>query len=40
MIPKNVLLQCSQYGDNFMITVEDDGVGVDPESPNEKKEWE
>jgi two-component system, NarL family, sensor kinase len=34
---KNVLLQCSQYGDNFMITIEDDGVGFDPESLNEKK---
>lgn len=34
---KNVLLQCSQYGENFMITIEDDGVGFDPESLNEKK---
>ena len=33
---KNVLLQCSQYDDNFMITIEDDGVGFDPESLNEK----
>jgi signal transduction histidine kinase len=34
---KNVLLQCSQHDDNFMITIEDDGVGFDPESLNEKK---
>jgi signal transduction histidine kinase len=34
---KNVLLQCSQYDDSFMITIEDDGVGFDPEILNEKK---
>jgi signal transduction histidine kinase len=34
---KNVLLQCSQYDDSFMITIEDDGVGFEPESLNEKK---
>ena len=33
---KNVLLQCSQYDDDFMITIEDDGVGFDPKSLNEK----
>ncbi|MCX2584412.1 sensor histidine kinase [Pedobacter sp. MR22-3] len=33
---KNVLLQCSRYDDSFMITIEDDGVGFDPECLNEK----
>ena len=31
-----MLLQCSQYDDSFMITIEDDGVGFEPESLNDK----
>ncbi|RLJ69308.1 tetratricopeptide repeat-containing sensor histidine kinase [Pedobacter alluvionis] len=34
---KNVLLQCSLSLNNFMITIEDDGVGFDMESLKEKK---
>jgi len=33
---KNVLLQCSQHKDNFMITIEDDGKGFNPGCIHEK----
>jgi len=33
---KNVLLQCSQNQENFMITIEDDGKGFNPDSLHKK----
>ncbi|MEO3407903.1 sensor histidine kinase [Mucilaginibacter sp. CAU 1740] len=35
--PKNVMLQCSQNGDTFFITLEDDGCGFDTAVLNNKK---
>lgn len=35
--PKNVMLQCSQNGDMFFITLEDDGCGFDTTVLNNKK---
>lgn len=33
----NILLQCSQNGNMFVITVEDDGKGFNPDAPGTKK---
>jgi signal transduction histidine kinase len=33
----NILLQCSQNGNMFFITVEDDGKGFNPDAPGNKK---